>query len=147
MILQQITELAAPTHRQGPKARQQFFMSRLQRLVCLRVLYPSVRREAGWHRPRYTALNKSDQSLFDWVLRESDEQESQVDLLILSYEDVCQLKEPHSHWLKDSLPDLTAVVLLLRQDQLINSLHNQLYKSSSHNLPETGGLQGSHAGL
>jgi hypothetical protein len=113
----------------GSKARQQFFMSELHRVIGLRVLYPSAGREAGWHCPLSKALTKGDRSLLNAVLREAEEQESLADLLILSYEDLYKLKEAQIHWLKDSLPDLTAVVFLRRQDQLINSLHNQLYKS------------------
>ena len=100
----------------GSKARQQFFMSQLHRVIGLRALYPSAGREAGWHRLFYNALTNADRSLLNSVLRESEEQESQVDLLILSYEDLYKLKEAQIHWLKDSLPDLTAVVFLRRQD-------------------------------
>ena len=117
----------------GSKARQQFFMFQLHRVMGLRVLYPSAGRESGWHCPLSKALKKGDRSVLNSVIREAEEHENQADLMILSCEGLYMLKEAQIHWLKDSIPDLTAVVFLRRQDQLINSLHNQLHKS--HRIP------------
>ena len=46
------------------------------------------------------------------------------------------LEEAQINWLKESLPDIIAVVFLRRQDQLINSLHNQLHKAHRISLRE-----------
>lgn len=115
----------------GSKARQQFFSSQLHRVMGLRVLYPSAGAgpEGRWHCPLSKALKKGERSLLSSVLREAEEKGSQADLMILSCEGLYMLQEAQIHWLKDSLPDLTAVVFLRRQDQLINSLHNQFHKA------------------
>lgn len=120
----------------GSKARQQFFTSQLHRVTGSRVLYPSAGLDGSWHRPLCDALMKGDRSPLNSLVLETEEQESQTDLLILSWEGLYMLEETQIHWLKESLPDITAVAFLRRQDQLVNSLHNQLHKAHRISLRE-----------
>ena len=126
----------------GSKARQQFFTSQLPRVTGSRVLYPSSGLDGSWHRPLCNALMKGDRSLLNSLALEAEEQESQTDLLILSWECLYMLEETQIEWLKESLPDITAVIFLRRQDQLINSLHNQLHKSHRISLQELEDFEG-----
>ncbi len=120
----------------GSKARQQFFKSQLHRVKDLHVLYPGTGLDGLWHYPLCDALMKGDRSILNSVLQEAEEQKSQVDLLILSWEGFYMLKEEQIRWLKESLHDITAVIFLRSQDQLINSLHNQHHKSHRVSLQE-----------
>jgi hypothetical protein len=117
----------------GSKARQRFFMDHLHRVSDVRSCYPITGRHGSWHRPLYDSLARGDRSVLDALTREVTEQGDLANLIILSYEEMHKLDRAQIVWLKDALPSLTALLFLRRQDQVVNSLHNQFHKS--HRVP------------
>jgi hypothetical protein len=120
----------------GSKARQQFFTDHMHRVSDVRPFYPITGRHGSWHRPLYDSLARGDRSVLDALTREVTEQGDLADVLILSYEEMYKLDQRQIVWLKDALPSLTVLLFLRRQDQLVNSLHNQFHKSHRVSLRE-----------
>jgi hypothetical protein len=81
-------------------------------------------------------LARGDRSVLDALTREVTEQRDIADVVILSYEEMYKLDQRQIAWLKDALPNLTALLFLRRQDELANSLHNQFHKSHRVSLRE-----------
>lgn len=117
----------------GSKARQQFFATHLDRVAHRRVLYPAAGRQGVWHRPLYDALCRGERAPLGTLAAEVAGRAEDADLAIVSYEELYKLGAEQIGWLKESLGDLVAIVFLRRQDQLVNSFHNQLHKS--HRVP------------
>lgn len=120
----------------GSKARQQFFMSELQRLSGLQALYPAAGRQGVWHNPLFVSLRQGDRSDLESILHEIDQCAGDTDLVILSYEEMYKLEVAQIQWLKDAWPDLVVIIFLRCQDQLVNSLHNQMHKSHMASLQD-----------
>ena len=117
----------------GSKARQQFFINHLDRVKGLRALYANTGREGCWHGPLYKKLIKNDSSLLNILHDELEINPNHADLMIFSYEDFYKLNETQIQLLKTHLLNPIAIIFLRRQDQLVNSLHNQLHKA--HRVP------------
>jgi hypothetical protein len=119
----------------GSKARQEFFRRELHRIRNHRAVYPAAGREGVWHLPLYLSLLNADRSALEAVASETRGRPD-ADLAILSYEELYRLEDAQIRWLKESLSDVVVVVFLRRQDQLVNSFHNQLHKA--HRVPLSG---------
>jgi hypothetical protein len=120
----------------GSKARQQFFAAELHRVLGMHATYPNAGRQGIWHYPLYDALQRGDRSQLALVLEEVRHATVEPGLLILSYEELYKLGEEQVGWLGDSLPNLTCLVFLRRQDQLVSSFHNQMHKAHTVTLQE-----------
>jgi hypothetical protein len=113
------------------KCRQRFFAAEGRRIVGRRFCYPAAGRNGAWHRPLYDALRRGDHGPLRAAAAEAEA--LGADLVILSYEELHKLDTPAIARLADSFPELHAVVFLRRQDDFVNSFHNQLHKA--HRVP------------
>lgn len=111
----------------GSKARQGFFAQQLGRLTGVRAIYPLAGRAGAWHRPLHEALQGGEPALLDAIVAEAEA--GQAELVILSYEAMHQLGAREVARIAEAFDDVTAVVFLRRQDQFVNSFHNQTYKA------------------
>jgi len=101
----------------------------LERLVGIRAIYPNTGREGCWHRPLYESLHNDDRSLLDAMSEELRCSNVKPDVVFLSFERFFDLGRLHIQWLNESFPNLKVVIFLRRQDQLVNSYLNQMYKA------------------
>lgn len=122
-----ILDLGLP--KTGSKARQLIFLNDLRRIREQRAVFPESGRDGPWHRPLYEALAAGERASLDSVMAELAEQTPTPDVVILSYEELYLLDQTRIEWLRDAFHDLTAVIFLRRQDQIVNSFHNQLHKA------------------
>jgi hypothetical protein len=113
----------------GSKARQLFFCNELHRVISARAFYVRAGREGLWHQPLYFSLEKGDQSSLRGVVQEVEESAGTRDLAIISYETMFMLGEEQIRWLAESFRDLTVLVFLRRQDQLVNSRRHHKHKA------------------
>ena len=117
----------------GSKTRQQLLTTQLHRVSGLRAHYVQTGRQGPWHRPLYESLAADDRSLVDALVKELETKVDRADLAILSYKELYKLDQDRIQYLKDSLPELTALIFLSRQDDIVNSFRNQLHKA--HRIP------------
>jgi len=87
-----------------------------------------------WHEPLYYQLQDGDCAVLDTVVREAET--CGADTVLLSYEGLSVLGGEQIRWFTDVFDDVTAVVFLRRQDQLVNSFHNHLHKVHRAGLAE-----------
>ena len=118
----------------GSKARQQFFASELARVRGARLFFPSAGREWIWHKPLYQALSAGNRAPLDELSREVAARRNEADGFILSYEELHKWGPREIAWIGEAFADIRAAVFLRRQDQLVNSFHNQRHKSHRESL-------------
>lgn len=118
------------SQKSGSKARQLLFANEIDRVLGPgRAVYADAGRQGIWHEPLFASLRKGERDLLDALQAEVDALNSDVELVIVSYECLYQLEPEQIRWLRDCFPDLTACVFLRRQDQLVSSFYNQMHKS------------------
>lgn len=118
----------------GSKARQLFFTAHLYRVNSTTVIYLYVGRDNIWHRPLFESFHFGDKSVLNSLASEIKQLSDETSVIILSYEEMYKLEKEQIQWIQQIFPDLTVSIFLRRQDQISNSLHNQLHKAHRVNL-------------
>ena len=116
----------------GSKARQNFFLRELEEQTSGAALYPATGRAGGWHQPLFESLQQSDDSLLAHLHREAAS--SGCKDVVISYEGMHALAEAGIRRIAATFPDLKVLLFVRRQDEFINSMHNQLHKSHRRSL-------------
>lgn len=121
------------TGKTGSKARQMFLSREIHRVRQGTAHFLEAGRDGVPHRPLCEALFSGDRPVLETARAEVAELAGTCDTLFVSYEGLYSLQHRQIEWLADTFSNITAVLFLRRQDQLLNSLHNQLHKA--HRVP------------
>ena len=116
----------------GSKARQHFFLRELGKLSSGAGLYPATGRAGAWHQPLFDALQQDDDRLLMRLRQEVVA--SGCEYAVISYEGMHALAESGIRRIAAAFPDLKILMFIRRQDEFINSMHNQLHKSHRRGL-------------
>ena len=106
----------------GSKSRQKFFDKQLYRLKNTRTVYPLAGRTGILHLDLYLALQQNDRDSYNNIIHHLLEETKDADIAILSHERLYEMTEPKISALKAAFSDITAVLYLRRQDQVIDSM-------------------------
>lgn len=115
------------TQKTGSKALQHVLSHELDRVAGARVYYPAAGREGIWHEPVYYALEAGNSSLLKAARDEA--RGARADYAILSCEGFYELPPAAIARIREVIGEATVVLLLRRQDSLLNSWYNQLIKA------------------
>lgn len=115
------------TQKTGSKAIQKFLVNEISRIKKNKVCYPKCGRENLWHLPINQELTSGKANLLISAMEEA--QQSGAKIGIISSESLYRLKEDKIKIIHSVLGAAKIVLFIRRQDQLVNSLHNQLIKA------------------
>lgn len=115
------------TQKTGSKAIQHFLTSDLATSTGGMLCFPESGREGVWHEPLYHDLVRGVTGRLEMVCREVAASGAREG--VLSCEAFYRLPEDRIRLLHEIVGISTIVVFVRRQDQLINSLYNQLIKA------------------
>lgn len=115
------------TQKTGSQAIQRFLINEIDRILGCTLCFPASGRRGIWHRPIYEELldGRAD------ALRAAREEASEhgADLGILSFAAFYTLAEAQIEMMHSVLGAVRIIMFLRRQDQLTNSMYNQLFKA------------------
>lgn len=115
------------TQKTGSKAIQKFLVDNSKFLFEKNILFPVAGREGVWHKPIYNELILGMSQKLSMAIQEGVK--SNADLGVISYEKLYELTVPQIELLYNVLGPAKVVLYIRRQDQLINSILNQLIKA------------------
>jgi hypothetical protein len=108
----------------GSKALQRFFAHEPERRPDTRLAYPLAGRDRLWHRPMHDLLLLGDPALVRAAVAEVSA--ASHDLAVLSYEGFCTMPVQAIRMLRSEVGPARIVLFLRRQDDLANSMLNQV---------------------
>lgn len=113
----------------GSKARQNFFSDQFTSSQLARTIFLETGREGIWHRPLFEELQRGNFHILGELVRELEQLDPRVDTGLISYENLYQLDDAAVEQIGRRFPNLEIVLFVRRQDELISSVVNQLYKA------------------
>lgn len=115
------------TQKTGSKAIQKFLSNLSSSILEHKICFPISGREGIWHQPIYHELLVGEAKKLKMAVREGTE--SSAEIGVLSYEGMYLLSPLHIEILFHILGPAKVVLFVRRQDQLVNSMYNQLIKA------------------
>lgn len=115
------------TQKTGSKAIQRFLANHLSLVSKHNICFPVSGRDGIWHQPIYHELLVGETQKLEMAVNEGAA--SSVDIGLLSCEALYLLTSPQIEILFRILGRAKIVLFVRRQDQLVNSMYNQLIKA------------------
>lgn len=115
------------TQKTGSKAIQNFLKDNSELLARQNIIFPSAGRSGAWHDPIYEELAVGKSQQLSLAMQEGIR--SKADLGVISCENLYLLNKTQIELISSVLGSSKVILYVRRQDQLANSMLNQLIKA------------------